>query len=180
MDQLDAEPRAGSEQGFVHERGSVVHRDAFRDAAGGERRTQRGGQADAVLGAAPAVTNHRPAVVVHKGEEIRLPPGDLRAVQSVPDPELVGTVGLEATEDRWGLPVRAVQQIQPAEMPVDGAIRRSPAQMLGQDAYHLRGRARWVLPLQRSRQVQDLFRGPGGDLPGRWQQGVEAAHAPVT
>ena len=46
VDQLDAEPGAGPQQPRVDERAAVVNVDVLGDAAGGQRRAQRGGQPD--------------------------------------------------------------------------------------------------------------------------------------
>jgi hypothetical protein len=99
VDQLDAERRAGPQQPGVHERGAVVHVDAFRDAAGGERRPQGGGQADGVLGETEPVADHGPALVVDESEQIRFAAADPRPVERVPGPKLVRVPGLEPAED---------------------------------------------------------------------------------
>lgn len=103
---------------------------------------------------------------------------DLRSMQGVADPELVRTRGLEPAERLRRLPVRTGQQLQPLQVPMDGAVGRAPPEVLLQDPHHLRGRPRRVLPLQGRGQVQDLLRRARGDLAGRRQQRFQAALAP--
>ncbi len=78
-------------------------------------------QADAVLGPAPAVPDHRPAVVVHEREEVCLVTCDLRPVERIAAPEFVRTRGGEPAERLRRLPVGAGQQLQPLKVPADGA-----------------------------------------------------------
>ena len=56
---------------------------AVRDAPGGQRRAQRGGQPHGVLEVSPAGGHHRPGVIVDEREQVRLAARDARAVQRV-------------------------------------------------------------------------------------------------
>ena len=176
MDQLDAQHRAGSQQPRVDERAAVIDIDAFRDAADGQGRAQRGSQPHDILVERPPGAHHRPGVIIDEAEQVGLAAADDRAVQRVAGPQLVGPGGLEPAEDLL-LPriSRRGVQLQAAEQPLQGAVRRRPARGGPQDPLDLRGGALGVLPFQRRRQVQHLGRGARANLPRGRDQRLEPA-----
>src|SRR2546422_243484 len=175
---LDPEPGRGALQRRVDKSRSVIDVYAGRDAAGGQRRAQRGGQPHAVLEVAPAGRHHRPGMVVQEREKIRFPARDLRAVERVAGPGVVRRRRLEPAEYRRGPPARAGGQLQPVEVPQQRPHRRRPAARLPQDPLHLRRGPLRVLPLQPRGQLQHLRVGPRGDLPGRRRQRREPPGPP--
>ena len=185
VDQPDPELRAGSQQPGVDERRAVVDIDRVRDSPGAERRAQRGGEADGVLGEPEPVPHDRPGVVIEEGEQVGLAPADVRAVQGVAGPHLVGAVGLEPTEHRLAAgaaggeraQLRADQRIG-REVALQGPLPGRPAHLGAQDPPHLRGRAGRVLPLERDRHLDHLDRQPRAGLARIRDQGVEPAPAP--
>ena len=102
VDQPDAELRAGAQQPGVDERRAVVDVDPVGDPARTERGAQRGRQAHGVLGEPEPMAHDRPGVVVEEREQIRLAAADVRAVQGVTGPQLVGPQRLEPPEHRPG------------------------------------------------------------------------------
>jgi hypothetical protein len=176
---LDAEPGGGPLQRPVHERGTVVDVDGPGDAAGGQRRAQRGGEADGVLEVPPPGGHHRPGMIVQEAEQECLAARDVRAVQCVPGPQLVRPGGLKPAERGGSAAVRAGGQLEPLEVALQRAHRRGPAAVRPQDPLHLRGSAAWLLPFQRGGQLQGLRAGARHHLP-RWRdQGIEPASPPA-
>ena len=90
--QLDAQPGAGPQQPRVDERRAVVHVDVLGDAAGGQRRAQRGGQPDGVLGEPEPGGHHRPGMIIEEREQVGLAAVHPDRVQRVPGPDLVRPV----------------------------------------------------------------------------------------
>jgi hypothetical protein len=121
---LDAQPRRGPVQRRIDEGRTVAGIYPGRNAAGGQRRAQRGGQPDRVLEIAPAGRHHRPRVVVDEAEQERLPARDHRAVQRIPSPHLIRSRALEPAEDLRRPPVRPGPQLQPLEVPLQRPHRR--------------------------------------------------------
>jgi hypothetical protein len=150
VDQLDAQHRAGTQQPRINERGSVIDVDRFRDPADGQRRAQRGRQPHHVLVERPPGAHHRPGMIIDEAEQVCLAAGDLRAVQRVAGPQLIGPGGLEPAEDLL-LPgiIRRLVQLQPGEQPLQCPVRRRPPRGGAQDPLHLRGGPLRILSLQR-------------------------------
>ena len=175
---LDAQPGRGPRQRRIDKRGAVIDVDRPGDAAGGQRRAQRRGQPHAVFEVAPAGGHHRPRMVIEEGEQVRLAAGHRRAVQRVAGPQLVRPGRLEPAEDRRRPPVRAGVELQPLEVPLQGARRRRPLACHPQDPGHLRGGAAGVLAFQPGGQLQYGRVGAGRDLPGRRGQRREPPGLP--
>jgi hypothetical protein len=117
-------------------------------------------------------------MVIQEREQVRLAPGDMRAVQRIAGPQLVRPGRLEPAEGLRRAPVRAGGQLQPLEMPLQRAHRRRPAAAGPQDPHHLRGGAGGLLPFQPGGQLQHGRVGARGDLPGRRDQRGEPAGPP--
>src|SRR4029453_16484210 len=120
---------------------------------------------------------YRPRMVVQESEQIRFTTTDVRAVQRVAGPDLVGPGRLEPAEH---LPRtrRRSMQFEAFEVALQGPLRRRPPGLCPQDPGHLRRRATQVLLLYCRRQVKNL----GGRArwhPGRLRhQSGEPAGAP--
>jgi hypothetical protein len=63
-------------------------------------------------------------MIVKEREQIGLAATDPRAVQRVPDPPLVGHVGLEPAERHTGLPDGWTHQVAAVEQPQQRRLRR--------------------------------------------------------
>jgi hypothetical protein len=120
--QLDAQHRAGAQQPRIDERAAVIDIDMLGDAAGGQRRAQRGGQPDDIFMERPPGAHHRPGVVIDEAEQVRLPPADHGPVQGVAGPQLVRPGGLEPAERL--LPGIGGQggQLQPGKQPLQRPV----------------------------------------------------------
>jgi hypothetical protein len=175
--QLDAKAGAGSQQPGVYKRRAVVDVDLLGDAAGGQRGPKRCRQPHGVLVVAEPGGHHRPGPVIDEAEQDGLAPGDDRAVQRIPGPQLVGPVGFEPAEHRRAGLEGAVK-LQAHEVALQGALRRRPARLGPQDPCDLRGGALGVLPLERRGHLKHLGRGPRGHPCRGGHQGFEPAGAP--
>jgi hypothetical protein len=128
VDQLDAQHRAGTQQPRIDEGAAVIDVGRFGDAPAGQGGAQRGGQPHDILVKCPPGAHHRPGMIIDEAEQVGLAPGDDRAVQRIPGPQLVRPGGLEPAEHLLlpGIGGRPVQ-LQPAEQPLQRAVRRRPA-----------------------------------------------------
>ena len=93
--QPDPELAAGPQQPRIDERRPVIDIRAGGHAAGGQRRFQRGGQANGVLGEPEPVTGREAAMIIEEGEQAGLTAPGPRAVQRVTDPAIVRHPGLK-------------------------------------------------------------------------------------
>ena len=100
-------------------------------------------------------------------------------MQRIPGPQIIGVLGLEPAEHRWGRPGGGAGQAEPMKVALQGAFIRRPAQLGAQDALNRRRGALRVLPPQRHRQLQHLGRGARGALTRAGYQRVEPAGSPV-
>ena len=155
------ELRAGPQQPRVDERRPVVDVDRVRDAAGGQRRAQRRGQADGVLGE-PEPVPDRPPGSDRRGTRTDTSCGRRPS----------GRAGRRRSTARWArsasnrpntagvAPAARAGQLERGGSGAAGCVPTAPsptgARRIRRD---LRGGAGRVLPLQRRRQLQHLGRG---------------------
>jgi hypothetical protein len=113
VDQPNPEARAGPQQPRVDERGTVVDIDSVGDPARPERRTQRGGQADGVLG------KPEPVPMIAREWSSRRPGRSCTgAADSAEGDPSTGPKGNDGRGDLIGRPVRAVRKLnQPGATP---------------------------------------------------------------
>ena len=123
-------------------------------------------------------------MVVEEREQIRFAATDPRAVQRIPGPAVVGVFGFEPPEHRRGVPGGRADQLQAMKEPQQRRFRRRPPRAGPQNALHLRGGPRRVLPLERGRQLQRRGIGTRRARPRRGNQlgepaGPVAADPPI-
>jgi hypothetical protein len=152
MDQADPEFGACPQQPGVHEGAAVIHVGVGGNASASQCRFERGGQAHGVLGEPEPVTHREPRMIVQEREEISFSAADLGAVQRIPDPALVGCLGLEPAEHH-GDAGGGTHQLAAVKQPQQRGLRRGVATRGPQDPGDLRGGAVGVLPLQCHRQL---------------------------
>jgi hypothetical protein len=178
MGEFDPQARAGPQQPRIDERRAVVDVDGLGNPARGQRGTQRGGQADSVLGEPEPIPDQRAGMIINEGEQIGLPAADVGSVQGVAGPEVIRALCFEPAEHRRHSAGRAAQT-EAGEVPLQGPLVRGPAQLSAQDpADPGRGPIR-VLPPQPHRQLHDLGWGPRAGLPRVGDQRVEPTGPPI-
>ena len=120
-------PRAGhcSKQLGADERRAVVDIHGFGDAPRRQRVAQRRLQAHGVLRQTPPIADQRTGPIVDEGEQIRLATIDLRPVQGVAGPQVVGIGGLEPAEGLRRCRVGPHVQPEPNEQTLHRALRRA-------------------------------------------------------
>src|SRR5712691_1461507 len=117
-------------------------------------------------------------MIVDEGEQEGLATRDHGAVERIAGPPVVRRGGLEPAERPWWQPVRAGVQLQPGEVPLQGALARGGPGRGQQDRADLCRSAGRDLPLQRGRQLQHRRGGAWFGAAGRGQQRVEPASTP--
>jgi hypothetical protein len=180
MHQPDPEFGTRPQQPGIDKSGPVVHvGGGGRDAAGGQRRFQRGGQAHGVLGEPEPVAHRETRMIVQEREQVRFSATDSRPVQRITHPPLVRCRSLEPAEHHPGASGGA-HQLAAVKQPQQRGLRGRIATGGPQDPGDLRGGAVWVLPLERHRQLQHPGVDAGAGLADRRGQGIETAGAVST
>jgi hypothetical protein len=127
------------------------------------------------------MAHDRSGVVVEEREQIRFAAADVRAVQGVTGPQLVGPQCLEPPEHRPGRArCELVGDLRVVGEPaLQGPLARRPPHLGGQDPADLRTGPLRVLPFERDRHLDHLDRQPRGRLARAGHQRVDRADQPA-
>ena len=127
MNQAHTEFRARPQQPPIHIGRAVIDIHGLGDAAGGQRRAQRGGQPHGVLGIAPPVAGQQPGVIVQEREQIRF--ADHQFVSRATHLQSKGHSGARPRTGRTPPgPTRAVAPVRPSRWKLRCRVRSSGAQ----------------------------------------------------
>ena len=174
MDQADAEHRARAREGSIGVGRAVVHIEPLREAAALDSRPQHLLSSAGSLLREPPRMDQQAGVVVHQHEEVgALAAGLTRKgyewpYEDVPDPELIGSIGLEAAVDPSGTCEHRTLEATALQVLANGAFGHPDAMPGLQDGADLGSRASRDLLTQTGRLLQQLRVAAHGPEVGPW------------
>lgn len=136
-------------------------------------------EADGVLGVPPPVAGNGPAVIIDEGEQVGLAAADLRSVEGVTRPPVVGRGRFEPAERLRRGPVGTSVQPETREQPLDRPDRHHGCFGRGHDLGNLSGGPGRYFSLQLHGQVQHRSRCPRLRRPRIGDERFEAAGPPL-